>query len=120
MSAKTTYMFVFRSPADLPDASPAEMQQNFQKWMTWIQNLKARGQYLAGEPLEDGPARLLRGPRGGKVTDGPFVEAKEIVCGYMLIAAASFDDAAAIAQDCPIYNRAGSTEVRQIIAIPVK
>src|ERR1043165_5793699 len=72
-TAKTTYMFVFRSPAEMPDASPAEMQQSFQKWMAWIHAMKARGQYLAGEPLEDTQARVLRGPRGGKVTDGPFV-----------------------------------------------
>ena len=113
-----TYMFVFRSPVDQPDPSPAQMQESFQKWMTWIQAMKAKGQYIAGDPLEDGPAKILRGPRGAKVSDGPFAEAKEVVGGYMLIAANDFAQAAEIARDCPIYNIGGTVEVRQVMPMP--
>jgi hypothetical protein len=123
MSKKTanapTFMFVFRNPVDQPDRSPQEMQQNFQKWMTWIEAMKAKGQYLAGEPLEDDPAKVLRGPRGAKATDGPFAEAKEVVAGYMLIAAKNFADAVKIARDCPGYAVGGTVEVRQIMPIPM-
>jgi hypothetical protein len=121
MSPKTnppTYMFLFRNAADMPDPSPEQMQQTFQKWMTWIQSMKAKGQYLAGEPLED-EGKVLRGPRGGKATDGPYVEAKEVVAGYMLIAAQDFAHATEIAKDCPVYERGGNVEVRQIMPIPV-
>lgn len=117
-SAAPTYMFLFRSAADLPDPSPEEMQRSFEKWMTWIKSMKAKGQYIAGEPLEDTPARVLRGPRGAKGSDGPFAEAKEVVGGYMLIAAKSFDEAARIAEDCPIYARGGNVEIRQVMPIP--
>jgi hypothetical protein len=113
-----TYMFVFRNPASLPDPSPEQMQQIFQKWMTWIGAMKAKGQYLAGDPLEDAPAKVLRGPRGGKVTDGPFAEAKEVVAGYMLIAAKNFAEAARIAKGCPGYERGGTVEIRQIMPVP--
>jgi hypothetical protein len=118
-TATPTYMFLFRNPADMPEASPEQMQQNFQKWMTWIQAMKAKGQYVAGEPLEDDPAKVLRGPRGAKVTDGPFAEAKEVVAGYMLIAAKNFAEAVKIAKDCPGYALGGTVEVRQIMPIPV-
>jgi hypothetical protein len=120
MSEKTnapTYMFVFRNPADMPDPSPDQMQKNFEKWMTWIKDMKAKGQYLAGDPLEDNPSKVLRGPRGAKVTDGPFAEAKEIVAGYMLIAATDFAHALEIAKDCPGYNVGGTVEVRQVMPI---
>lgn len=114
-----TYMFVFRYPADMPDQSPEEMQRSFQKWMAWIQAMRAQGQYIAGEPLEDVPGKVLRGPRGAKGIDGPFAEAKEVVAGYMLIRARDFAHAVEIARDCPIYETAkGSVEVRQIKPMP--
>ena len=112
-------MFVFRGITDMREQTPEQMQQSFQKWMTWIQNMKARGQYIAGEPLERNPARVLRGPHGAKVTDGPFTEAKEVVGGYMLVAAASFEEAVAISKDCPAYDAGGSVEVRQIMPMPM-
>jgi hypothetical protein len=119
VSATPTYMFLFRNPADMPDPSPEQMQQNFQKWMTWIQSMKARGQYLAGEPLEDTPSKVLRGPRGKSVSDGPYVEAKEVVAGYMLIAAKDLAQAVEISRDCPGFDVGCTVEVRQIMPIPV-
>lgn len=113
--AAPTYMFVFRYPEDMPDQSPEQMQRSFQKWMTWIQGMRAKGQYIAGEPLEDVPGKVLRGPRGARATDGPFAEAKEVVAGYMLIKADSFAQAVEIARDCPGFETANtSVEVRQI------
>jgi hypothetical protein len=114
-----SYMFVFRSPAGQPDPSPAEMQQYFQKWMTWIHAMKAKGQYLGGEPLEDTPAKVLRGPRGSKVSDGPFAEAKEVVGGFMLIAAKDFTEATEIARDCPGLAVGGTVEIRQVMPVKV-
>jgi hypothetical protein len=112
-------MFLFRNPSNQPDPSPTEMQQSFEKWMTWIKAMKAKGEYLAGEPLEDTPAKVLRGPRGKSVSDGPFAEAKEVVAGYMLIAAKDFNHALEIAKDCPGYERSCTVEIRQIMPIPV-
>jgi len=114
-SPAPTYMFLFRSSAAMPDPSPEEMQAVFGQWMTWIETMKKKGQYLAGDPLEDSPGKVLRGPRGGKVTDGPFAEAKEIVGGYMLIKAASFAEAVKIAKGAPSYNYGGCVEVRQLM-----
>lgn len=113
-----TYMFVFRSSAGMADLTPEQMQQSFQQWMSWIAQMRARGQYLAGDPLEDAPGKVLRGPGGAKITDGPYAEAKEIVGGYMLIKATSFDEAVAISRDCPGLLRGGCVEVRQLMPIP--
>ncbi|MCX6953937.1 MAG: YciI family protein [Verrucomicrobia bacterium] len=114
-SPAPTYMFLFRSSKAMPDPSPEEMQAVFGQWMTWIETMKKKGQYLGGDPLEDAPGKVLRGPRGGKVTDGPFAEAKEIVGGYMLIKAASFAEAVKIAKGAPSYNYGGCVEVRQLM-----
>lgn len=117
-----TYMFVIRNPgasACPTEPTPEQMQQSFEKWMSWIAGMKSKSQYLAGDPLEE-VGRVLRGPRGGSVTDGPFAEAKEVVSGYMLIKADSLGHAATIAKDCPIYDETGgSVEIRQIRLIPM-
>lgn len=112
------YMFVFRDCAGQPDASPEQMQAHFQKWMAWIQTMKSRSQYIAGEPLEESPGKVLRGPRGAQATDGPFAEAKEVVGGYMLIAARDFNHAVEISRDCPAFEVGGSVEVRQVMPVP--
>lgn len=58
---------------------------------------------------------------GGKVvsasgvTDGPFVEAKEIVGGFMIVAADGYDRAIEIAREGPGMVRAGSSiEIREM------
>jgi hypothetical protein len=58
---------------------------------------------------------------GGKVltasgvTDGPFVEAKEIVGGYMIVAAESYERALEVAKECPgILMPGSSVEIREM------
>ena len=116
-SKKPLFLFIFRYQQNTPDPTPEEMQQIFGAWMGWMKNMKAKGQYLAGDPLGDA-GKVLRGPHGGKMTDGPFAESKEIVGGYMIIAADSLDQAAAIAKGCPGFDRGGSVEVRSIDLLP--
>jgi hypothetical protein len=49
------------------------------------------------------------------VTDGPFAEAKEMVGGYMVVAAENFDGALEVARECPGVVRPGSSvEIREI------
>ncbi|HET7397612.1 MAG TPA: YciI family protein [Intrasporangium sp.] len=54
--------------------------------------------------------------RGDVVTDGPFVESKEILGGYYLVEAADLDQALAIAKDVPA--RFGGVEVRPVMVFP--
>lgn len=50
---------------------------------------------------------------GSTVSDGPFIEAKEIIGGYMIVEAASYDDAVAIAREMP--SGPGATiEIREL------
>jgi hypothetical protein len=112
-SAKKQFLFVFRSPQDQPDPAPEEMQKIFASWMAWIQGLKDQGIHVAGKPLEEG-GKVLRGPRGKSLTDGPFVESKEVVGGFLIVLADSLDAATTIARDCPGLARGGVVEVRPI------
>ena len=48
------------------------------------------------------------------VTDGPFIEVKEIVGGFSIVQAGTLDAAAELAKGCPIFQRGGSVEVRPL------
>lgn len=91
---------------------PQRMQAHMMKWKTWMDGLAAKGKYLGGDPLEDG-GRTLHG-KAMKTTDGPFAEGKEVVGGYMMINAASFDEAAELSKGCPIFENDGTVEVRRV------
>lgn len=89
--------------------SPEEMQKLVQRYRDWRQ-AKATG----GQKLTDGEGRVLRKHNGQPaVTDGPFVEAKEVMGGFFVIEAGNFDEAVQIAKGCP-HMELGSIEVRQI------
>ncbi|MET7422011.1 YciI family protein [Dactylosporangium sp. NPDC005555] len=51
--------------------------------------------------------------RGDVVTDGPFVETKEVLGGYYVIEAKDLDEALEIAKLCPA--RFGGVEVRPVM-----
>ena len=109
------YLLLFRESVDAPEVPPEEMQAMFATWFAWSERLGAVGKYVGGNPLEE-PGKVVRGATGESITDGPFIEAKEVLCGYFLINAADFDDACRIAAECPGLPRGMSVEVRPIMA----
>jgi hypothetical protein len=104
------FMFIYREPATPPaPPSPEEMQAFMVMWGEWFQ--KFAGAILdGGDGLKPG-GRVLN--PGGIVSDGPFVEAKEVVGGYSVVEAASYDGALAMARECPIATVGGRIEIRE-------
>ena len=49
-------------------------------WNHWFEELVAVGKAVEGQPLEP-EIRIVSGPGGARVIDGPFPEAKEAVAG---------------------------------------
>jgi len=49
--------------------------------------------------------------------DGPYTETKEIVGGYFLIEADSYDHAIELSRDCPHFDF-GSIEIRELQPTP--
>jgi|SRR5438094_2077653 len=87
------------SPAGSSDEEAAVME----KIMGWWGDLAAKGKIVGGNQLQ-GPetAKTVR-ISGEKVTvtDGPFIESKEIVGGYGVLECDSLDEAVAIAKTWP-------------------
>ena len=93
--------------------SPQEMQQVVQKYMAWTAGLREAGRMLHAERLK-GDGRVVRGAAGKMtVTDGPFAESKEVIGGFWLLEASSYEEVQAFLKDHP-HLEAGTLEVRQI------
>jgi hypothetical protein len=52
--------------------------------------------------------------RDGAITDGPFLDAKEVVAGFYVIEAPDLDAALAIAGQNPVVRAGGGVEVRPV------
>ncbi len=82
--------------------SPSQMQEMYVKFNEWREKFQAN--------LPDAGGRLGNGKlvASEPPSDGPFVEVKELVGGYMIVEAGSLDEAAAVAAQCPGLVRPGS------------
>jgi hypothetical protein len=97
--------------------TPERAQRSLQTWLAWIHELESTGHLKErGHPL-DRNGRVVRG-RDGVVTDGPFVEVKDIVLGFIMIGAADLDEAVRLASACPIVLGGGSVEIRPVATLP--
>ena len=114
------FMYLFRSDFDTRHSmSPEQMQQILKKWMDWKETLEKNGHSKQfGERL-DITGKVVRG-RSKSVTDGPFVEVKDAVGGYILVDAQNMDQAVEVARGCPILENDGSVEIRPVISMQGK
>jgi hypothetical protein len=109
--ADTTFLYLFRG-GDNGSASPEDMQRTMQKWGAWVETLAKENRMRGGDPLET-QGKLVSG-KAKTVTDGPFAEAKDVVGGYLLVAASDLAQATELAKGCPIFELGGAVEVRAI------
>src|ERR1700737_2648869 len=91
------FLFIYReSTESRAQPSPEEMQTLQTAWYTWMQKFSS-----AIVPGGDGLKHTGRVVKAGLVTDGPYVEAKEIIVSFGVIQAADYDAALAITRACP-------------------
>jgi hypothetical protein len=112
-SQKSQFLMLFRHPQEGPYPTPEEMQQILGRFMEWMKGMSAKGVFAGSNRLEN-TGKVLRGPRGASVSDGPFSESKEIVGGYALITADSLSHAVEIARGCPGLDYEMIVEVRPV------
>jgi hypothetical protein len=111
------FIYLFRSnPEDLQSLSPEQMQQVMKKWMDWRETLEKNGHTKQfGERL-DGTGKVVRG-KDKAVTDGPYVEVKDFIQGYLLVDAEDMGQAVELAKGCPILERDGTVEIRAFVSM---
>src|SRR3954469_26014412 len=82
--------------------SPEKWQAHMQKWMQWMGGLQQEGKFIGAQPLQP-TGKVITGTRA-VVTDGPFMEGKEMLGGYLMCKSENYDEAVAIAKGCPILE----------------
>ena len=105
------FLFLFRFPAGGESKAPSaeEMQAQYAAWAAWRK--KFEKEVIPGEGLKPGGAVV----KGGNVTDGPYIEAKEVIGSYAFVETQSLEHALEIAMECPIKMTPGaSVEVREL------
>ena len=105
------FLFICRESAEKrAKPSPEEMQAAAAAWQTWMQKFSSA--IVTGDGLKR-TGRLLK---TGLVTDGPYVEAKEIIASFTIIQADNYDAAVAIIRECPAAaaDSGWSIEIREM------
>jgi hypothetical protein len=89
--------------SDHSTVTPEAMQARMQLFGEWVQKV-LDGRYVSGAPLEDYDARLLKS-KTEVLTDGPFLESKEMISGYFIINANDIDEATDLTSKCPLLGQ---------------
>jgi hypothetical protein len=112
------FLLLFRNAG--PDThrhlTPEQRTEMTRQWNNWYDLLAASGKVKHGRPLAM-EGRVVAGPRGEQVTDGPFAETKEIVGGYFFLSVADMDEATEIAKMCPGLPLGLTVEVRPVAEV---
>src|SRR5215471_3405052 len=94
--------------AHAPDATPADTESCDQH----SDELAESGSMVAAYALT--PRDMATSVRADSITDGPFIDSKEVIAGFYVIEAPDLDAALAIARTNPVVADGGGVEVRPI------
>jgi hypothetical protein len=109
----SSYLILLHESDAMPELSPEEMQEVISRYKAWGQRIRASGNYLSSGKLES-TGRVLRGEPGKvRINDGPFTETKDVLGGYYLVQAETYEQAADLCHDSPHLNF-GAIEIRRI------
>ncbi len=110
-------MFLFRQPQNVfNDVKPEDMQAMFKKWDDWKGGIAAQGKLVSHGNRLSREGKVLKS--GGLITDGPFVEIREMLGGFIVVRADSFEEAVTLGHGCPALDNGGSVEVRSVVTVP--
>ena len=114
--SKSKYLVLLRNqrgqggPPGGQGPSPEQMQQMFAAYNAWKEKFKDDILDMGDKLNSEGRVVTASG-----VADGPFVEAKEVVGGYMIVTAENFDGAVEVVRACPAADMPGVTmEIREL------
>jgi hypothetical protein len=117
------FVLLFRSTNTVAEnamGTPEAAQKSMQAWLAWIRDLEAKGHLRnPGQPLER-TGKVVRGKAGKSpmVTDGPYVEAKDMVLGFIVIEARDLAEATDLSTGCPMLAGEASVEIRPVAEFP--
>jgi hypothetical protein len=106
------FMMIFRSEARAERPTPEEMQEMVKVWQDWIGGIAAQDKFVATNAL-GGEGKVVH--PNNVITDGPFMEIKEMVGGYMIVKAENLEEAVKLSEGCPTLAIGGKVEIRNVM-----
>lgn len=102
-------------PGTYANLTPAQMQEEIQRYMAWSQAMAAKGHLVGGQKLTDDGGTHLR-MKGGEpfATDGPYAEARDVIGGTFILQAESDAQARELAATCPHLKGTNWIEIRKV------
>jgi len=95
--------------------SPEQIQNMMKPWQDWMGSLAAQNKLASSGNRLASDGRVVKSDK--IVTDGPYVEIKEAIGGYIVVKANDLDEAAELAKGCPVLNIGGNVEVRGLVGM---
>lgn len=109
------FLLIFRNETqgtEVP-ASPEQLQARMKPWQDWMGSIAAQNKLVSSGNRLASDGKVIK--PNNVITNGPYVEIKEAIGGYIIIKASSIDEATELSKACPILSNGGSVEVRAII-----
>ncbi len=82
--------------------SPEKLQQRLGNYRIWMEKWIQKGHYLNGEPLHPVGHHLV--DKDTVLSEGGFLNHKEVIGGYIKIKAMDLTEATEIAKECPLLE----------------
>lgn len=110
------YMMLIAGEGDsYANDTEEERQASYQRIGAWWNEHAQAGRIVEGYELEPSATATtvrIEGDGRSSVTDGPFVEGKEVIGGYAILEVANLDEALALASSWPSPD---TIEIRPIV-----
>ncbi len=101
-----------RSEREFAEMTPEEMQGQIKLWQDWIGGIAAQDKFVATNALGM-QGKVVKA--NNTLTDGPYIEMKEMVGGYIIVKADDIDDAVRLSEGCPTLAIGVTVEVRDVM-----
>ena len=111
------FLLVFRRDfvSSQAQPSPQQLQDMMQHWQHWMGDIAAQNKLVSAGSRLAAEGKVVKSKT--MVTDGPYMEIKEAIGGYIIVRAETIDEAAELSKGCPVLFIGGNVEVRQVIAM---
>lgn len=111
-SGQQEFMVLLRD-GDIEARSPEEREHVVAEFTAWARSLAEAGRFRAGDELAEG-GRVLRASDERVIVE-PLPPRSVDIGGYFIVTAEDFDEAVALARECPQLRYGGTVELRRII-----
>ena len=95
--------------------SPEQLQTMMSDWQNWMGGIAAQNKLASSGNRLSSEGRVVGS--NNVITNGPYVEIREAIGGYIIVNSATIDEAAELAKGCPILKIGGNVEVRTVVSM---